>query len=45
MDRFVEISYNGFCALGGLTNPRLSTRDVRDARGDFLYTKYLYQNY
>lgn len=22
----MQISYRGFCALGGLTNPRLSTR-------------------
>ena len=39
---WVEISEKGFCALGGLTNPKLMTRAIRDGRGTFLYTMYLY---
>lgn len=36
------ISERGFCALGGLTNPNCMTRAIRDGRGSFLYTQYLY---
>lgn len=35
----VRISYNGFCALGGLTNPRLFTRPIYNGR-HFMYTAY-----
>lgn len=38
----IPISYLGFCALGGLTNPRLWTRPICDGRGDYLYTEYYY---
>ena len=32
-----EISYAGFCALGGLTNPRLYTRTFKCG---YYYTRY-----
>jgi len=38
----MQISLNGFCALGGLTNSRLSTRVVRNQRGQYLFTIYIY---
>jgi hypothetical protein len=34
----MEISYKGFCALGGLTNPRLFSRAMRN--GTHVYIKY-----
>lgn len=34
----MEISYKGFCALGGLTNPRLSRRVCWN--GSHSYIKY-----
>ena len=45
MEPYVEIGYKGFCALGGLTNPRLMTRALRNARGEYLMTIYLYRRY
>lgn len=33
-----QISYRGFCALGGLTNPRLFTRVRRN--GTYVYSTY-----
>jgi hypothetical protein len=33
-----QISYKGFCALGGLTNPKLFTRTFRN--GSYIYTVY-----
>ena len=35
-----EITYKGFCALGGLTNPRLFTQVRRN--GSYTYIIYLY---
>ena len=35
----VEISYDGFCALGALTNPRLFTRAV------YLGKHYVFHTY
>ncbi len=39
------ISYLGFCALGGLTNPKLFTGVVRNRRGEYLYTEYYYRRF
>ena len=43
----MEITYLGFCALGGLTNPKLFTRTYRAYKngfpsesGDIYVTKY-----
>mgnify|MGYP003521570396 FL=1 len=39
-----EITYRGFCALGGLTNPRLSTRAVNLGKG-YMHTTYWMRTY
>jgi hypothetical protein len=36
---FEQITYAGFCALGGLTNPRLHTRAVYLGE-HFMFTTY-----
>lgn len=35
---YSTISYKGFCALGGLTNPKLYTETRRN--GSYVYTIY-----
>jgi len=35
----MPISYNGFCALGGLTNKKLSTKAIYHGKY-FMYIKY-----
>ena len=37
----MEISYLGFCALGGLTNPKCSTRAVYIGKY-YMHTVYYY---
>ena len=36
----VPITYLGFCALGGLTNPRLFTRTFRNIFGSYTTDYY-----
>ncbi len=38
----IQITYKGFCALGGLTNPRLSTRAIY-LGGHYHHTIYLFR--
>lgn len=38
MQQIVQISYNGFCALGGLTNPKLFSQARRN--GSHVYIVY-----
>lgn len=38
MTAVAEISYKGFCALGGLTNPKLFTQVRRN--GTYVYSVY-----
>jgi len=45
IEYMIEISLKGFCALGGLTNPKLFTETVRNRRGQYLYTRYMYIKY
>jgi hypothetical protein len=37
-------TYLHFCTYGGLSNPRFSTENIYDPRGDYLYTIYLYDD-
>lgn len=38
----MPISYEGFCALGGLTNPHCWTRNIYLGK-HFMYTAYFHQ--
>lgn len=38
----VQITYAGYCQLGGALNPRLFSRNIVDGRGDYLQTRYYY---
>ena len=38
----MQISYKGFCALGGLKNPRLWTKPVYLGK-HFMFTTYWYE--
>jgi len=38
-----RISYLGFCALGGLTNPRCYSRDIYLGKY-YMYTAYYYDS-
>lgn len=35
---YTEISYNGFCQLGALTNPKLFARTI--SHGTLIYRRY-----
>lgn len=43
MSHIREISYLGFCALGGLNNPKLFSKACRN--GSYVYIKYFYIGY
>ncbi len=35
-----QLTYAGWCALGGAANPRLFSRQICNQRGEYLYTAY-----
>lgn len=44
MKQIEELTYNGFCALGALTNPKLFTRAIYIGK-HFSHTIYLIRNF
>lgn len=43
MNSIQQISYKGFCALGGLINPRLFSQTKRN--GSHVYIVYYYRSF
>ncbi len=35
-----QLTYAGWCALGGAANPQLFSRQITNPRGEYLYTAY-----